>query len=246
MLLALIGMGGLAIAGIGIYGQLQPRKFTAAQQRRIEAWEVAKRWRTVPKAQIFPLVIGYSLAGQRLGSTDSLRLHARRLEIARQARCAKVAGAQPGPRKLLHRDSCQALLRATYTDATNSLVLTAGVAVLKNDADATAAARSLAKGAVGGQGSVANQLVLHPFQVAGSPAAVFGTRQRQLSWVAAAGPYLVLATVGFADGRPHVQVSGDSYAYLEMTSLARAVVADVAGPLGAPPPVPTCPGLPAC
>ncbi|HEX9030670.1 MAG TPA: hypothetical protein VF834_02415 [Streptosporangiaceae bacterium] len=247
LLFALIGTGGLALAGYLAYGQIQPRKFTVAQQKRIEAWEVARRWRTTPKGQIFPAVVAYRIAGSQLGSAGSLTLHARRLEIAGQAPCAKAVGTNPSMLAILRHDGCQALLRATYADATGSIVLTVGFAVLKDQASAMDVARYLGKRAVTGQGTVTRQLILHPFRVVGSPAALFGTRQRQLSWVVAAGPYLVLATAGYADGRPHVAVSSDSYSYLEMTSLARAVVATVAAPLGAPAPVPHCPGaLPAC
>ena len=48
------GLGGLAVAGRGIAGQLEPRTFTAAQRQRIMAWEVARRWRQLPAGRIFP------------------------------------------------------------------------------------------------------------------------------------------------------------------------------------------------
>lgn len=242
MTFALLGVAALGLAGLGIYGQLQPRKFTVAQQRRIEAWEMARRWRTTPKAQIFPVAVGYQLAGAQLASVGGLKLRARRLEIAPQASCAKAAGARPSLMTLLARNGCQALLRATYLDASSSLVLTVGIAVLRDQASATVAANYLTGGVADGQGALSHQLVLHPVQVAGTPAAAFGVRQRQLSWVIGAGPYLVMATVGYADGRPHVRVSGDSYSYLEMTNLARGVATVIAAPLAAPPPVPRCPG----
>jgi hypothetical protein len=70
--------------------------------------------------------------------------------------------------------------------------------------------------------------------------------KRQLSWVVAAGPYLVMATVGYADGRPRVTVKSDVYVSQEMMSLARGVAVSIAKPLGATPPIPTCPGAPAC
>jgi hypothetical protein len=248
-LLAVIGLCGLAAAGLVIRGQLKPRTFTAAQQKRIEAWQVAKRWRTMPKTKIFPYVIKYTLtdpskpAGAKGGN---ISLSATRLEIARQASCAHAAGGSTGFMSVLGGQGCQALLRSTYADATGSLVLTAGIAVLKDTAGAVAAARYLTGGPAEGHGGPAHQLVLRPFRVAGTPAAVYGYRQRQLSWVVAAGPYLVMTTVGYADGRPRVPVSGDSYAEQEMTSLARGVAIWIARPLGATPPVPRCPGAPSC
>jgi hypothetical protein len=245
MLLALVALGGLAVAGFGIAGQLRPRTFTAAQKQRIEAWEIAKRWRTAPKTEIFPAVIRYQLIGQ-VGAPDSLKLTARRLDIAGQSNCARAAGASKKLLPLLVGDGCQAVLRATYTDASSSLVVTVGVAVLRNGASATAVAHYLTGGVAAGPGAIAHQIVLSPVPVRGTPAASFGFRQRQLSWVAASGSYLVLASVGYADGRPRVPVASDGYTFLEMTSLARGVVSFVAAPLGARPSAPHCPGGPAC
>lgn len=244
---AVLGVCGLLVAGFEINQQLKPRKFTPAQQRRIEAWEVAKRWRSTPKTKMFPAVVSYRLVGGALGPSAGLALTARRLEIATQATCAKGAGASKELMTRLAGDDCQAVLRATYADATSSLVVTVGVAVLRDQASAESVASFLIVGGPQSQGAVSRQLVLHPFQVAGTPAALFGNRQRQLSWVVGAGSYLVMATVGYSDGRPQEPVTSDSYTYLEMTSLARSVADLVARPLGAPPPVPHCPGaLTAC
>ncbi len=242
---ALLGLAGLAVTGYLIRDQLKPRTFTLGQQRKIEAWEVARRWRAMPKTRIFPAYIGYVVGARAIGAT--LKLKAWRLAIAPQAPCAMAAGARTALVQLLNRDGCQTVLRATYADATSSLVVTIGIGVLKDQESATAVARYLTHAPAQASGSVSHSVVLRPFQVAGTPAATFGLRQRQLSWVAGAGPYLVMATVGYADGRPHVAVNSDSYAYLEMASLARGLVAAVAVPLGAPPAVPHCPGaLSAC
>lgn len=246
MLLAVVGLGGLLVAGAGIRGQLKPRTFTSAQQKRIEAWEVAKRWRTTSKTQLFPSVIGYKLTSTASGSKGGLKLKARRLEIAPQASCVKGAGGSRSLMAMLTSDGCLAVLRSTYDDASSSLVLTAGIAVLKNQASAVATARFLTGGPVFGPGGLSRQLVLSPFPVRGTPAALFGYKQRQLSWIVAAGPYLVMATVGYADGRPRVPVRTDSYLLQEMNNLARGVAVSIARPLGAPPPVPRCPGAPSC
>ncbi len=249
VLFVVLGLCGLVVAAAGIRGQLKPRSFTPVQQTRIKAWEVARRWRVTPKAELFPAVIRYRLTTGQGGqgrSAGGLNLNARRLGIARQASCTKAGGGSKDLMAKLAGDGCEAVLRSTYADASSSFVLTAGIVVLKNQASALAAARYLTGGSALGQGGRASQLVLRPFRVSGSPAALYGYPQRQLSWVVAAGPYLVMATVGYADGRPHVPVGSDGYVSQEMMSIARGVAVRVAAPLGAAPPVPTCPGVPAC
>jgi hypothetical protein len=248
-ILAVLAVVGLVFAGIGIAGQFMPRQFTSAQRSRIEAWEIASRWRTTAKTKIFPARVPYDLTGALLGVPGSLRLTARRLGIARQASCDQAAGVGATTMSVLRKDGCQAVLRATYTDATSSLVLTVGIAVLGGDASAQSAARYLtgeAAAGQAGQGAVARHLLLKPVQIPNTPAAAFGVRQRQLAWVVGSGSYLVMATAGFADGRPRVSVSGDSYTLMEMTSLAHGIAVQIAAPLGAPVPVPHCPGGPAC
>jgi hypothetical protein len=245
-LAALVGISGLVLSGIGISDQLAPRRFSPAERLRIEAWDVAQRWRTTPETRLFPARPRYQLAGQPIGVPGALRLTARRLGIARQATCASAAGASRIVLTLLDRDGCQAILRATYTDATSSIVLTVGVAVLASESKALSAAHFLTGGVAVGQGAISQRLVLGPVRVPYTVAASFGARQRQLAWVVGAGSYLVLATAAFADGRPRVPVATDSYTYLEMTSLARGVATDIAAPLGARPPVPKCPGEPGC
>jgi hypothetical protein len=74
----------------------------------------------------------------------------------------------------------------------------------------------------------------------------FGDRQRQLASSRADGPYLVFATVGYADGRPRVHETANAYATAEMESLEDGIGGWVATHLGAAPPPPHCPGGPAC
>lgn len=247
-LLAVLGLGGLVLAGFGISGQVMPRRFTAAQRERIEAWDIARRWRTTPKTKIFPARVRYRLGGGEFGLPGSMALTARRLGIARQASCQRAAGTSHPLVTALDRDGCQAVLRATYTDATSSLVLTVGIAVLGSQRSAASAARLLTGDVTGEQspGAVSKGLVLRPVPVPDSPASAFGAKQRQVAWVVGSGSYLVLATAGYANSRPKVPVASDSYTYLEMTSLARGVAADIAAPFAAPPPVPRCPGAPGC
>jgi hypothetical protein len=131
------------------------------------------------------------------------------------------------------------MLRATYADETDSMLVTVGVAVMPNDSAARSAAGVLSAGQElrPGIGAVA---------FGGTLAASFGNRQRQLSWATNAGPYVIMSTAGFANGMPRVALASDPYTDQEMTSLANGVADAVGAPLGASPPVPRCPGAPGC
>lgn len=231
-----LGMAGLVASAAGIADQVLPRKFTAAQQQQIIAWETAKRWRTMPAGKIFPASVPYQLPafGQTAGS---LPLQADRVGIAPETTCA--AGADPAAARVLDTDRCAAMLRVTYADETDSMLVTVGVAVMPGAKAAKSAAASLS----------AVKKELAGVRTAAFPdtlAAAFGDQQRQLSWAVSAGPYVVLSTAGYADGRPQVAVSSDPYADEEMTSLADGISDAVEEALGSSPPPPQCPGAPGC
>jgi hypothetical protein len=141
ILALILGLAGFAVSAIGVVIQLLPRHFTVSQQRQIEAWEVMRRWQTMPAGQIFPASVSYHLSPQTLQDVAPLALDAFRVSIAPQeSDCAKaVTSAAAGA--VLRRDGCEAVLRATYVDATRSYVMTVGVAVLPNDAAAARPAR---------------------------------------------------------------------------------------------------------
>ena len=67
----ILGLAGFAVSAFGVAIQLLPRHFTASQQRQIEAWEVMRRWQTMPAGQIFPASVSYQLSGQRCSRTRS-------------------------------------------------------------------------------------------------------------------------------------------------------------------------------
>jgi hypothetical protein len=77
-------------------------------------------------------------------------------------------------------------------------------------------------------------------------AARFSNAERQLSENVVTGPYLVMTTVGYADGRHRVHESADPYAKDEMLSVAEGIAHSVESGLGATPPPPHCPGGPGC
>jgi len=243
-----LGLAGFAFSITAVAIQLLPRHFTAAQQRQIEDWEIASRWQTMPAGQIFPASVGYQLSARVLEGGSPLTLAALRVGIAPQSGC--TAGAiTAAAAAVLHRDGCEAVLRATYVDATRSYVATVGVAVLPTDAAAAAATAGLTPPplAVARRAGGASQLAAG-VQVIGSggTAAALYDYSRQISASFADGPYVVMYAAGYADTRPRVPVANDRYTDEELTDLARGVAWSVANRLAARPAPPRCPGAPGC
>jgi len=236
VLLLVIALCGLAAAAAGAARQMLPRQFSAAQQRQIMAWEISSRWRAMPISQIFPAAARYQVPAAALFSGQPLPLTATRLGVAPQGTCS--AAVSKAAAAVLAADHCTVMLRATYIDASGSMLVTLGVAVLPASGAADAAARELS--------AAGNRMVLRPLAVAGTPAASFRDNQRQLSVAISGGPYVILATAGFTDGRPHLELASDSYYKQEMTGLAKGLAEAAASRLAASPPVPRCPGSPGC
>jgi len=232
-----LGTAGLAASAAGVSAQLLPRKFTAAQQQQIMAWEIGKRWRTMAAGEIFPATITYQLPAAVLEASTQLSLTAHRVGIARQATCQ--AASDPAAAAVLAAGRCAAVLRATYADQTYSMLVTVGVAVMPGAAAAKSAAGRLSAGSQPHPG-------VKPVPFRDTLAQAFGDQQRQLSWAISEGPYLIMSTAGYADGRPREQISSDPYASQEMTSLAAGVADAVGDPLAVAPPPPRCPGAPGC
>ncbi|HEV3295657.1 MAG TPA: hypothetical protein VG123_42320 [Streptosporangiaceae bacterium] len=239
LLLLALSLAGLAASAAGVLVQILPRTFSPAQKQQIMAWEMGKRWRLWPAGQIFPAAVRYQVPALALSGPAGLPLAAHRSGIASQASCQSAA--DPPVAQVLLGHGCTAVLRATYADATQSLAVTVGIAVLPSPAAARAALRGLPRMA---GSSFTPGLRAVPFRH--TPVARFGNRQRQLSWDRAAGPYLVFATVGYADGRRRVNETSNLYATAEMVGLENGIGGWVAAHLGAAPPAPRCPGGPAC
>jgi len=112
---------------------------------------------------------------------------------------------------------------------------------------ATPAAGTTAAGAASAlQKSRGRQPWLRAVSFRHTATAHFAGPGHKAAWTDAAGPYLVLTTVGYADGRPWLSQGHDRYTKAEMKSLAAGVGRWVADRLGAPLPVPHCPGSPGC
>jgi hypothetical protein len=240
-----LGIAGFAAAMTGVAVQLLPRQFTAGEQRQIMAWEVSGRWRTLTAGQIFPASLTYQLSATVLEDTAPLDLQALRVGIAPQAGCA--AGVTGTAAAALRRSGCEAVLRATYVDATRTYVMTVGIAVLPNAAAAVAADTGLSRPRLAAaHDQDAGQLAAGVLAVKFRGVASLYDYSRQISASFTAGPYVIMYTAGYADNRPHVQVSDDGYADAEMTSMARGVAQSVAATLGSAPSRPHCPGTPGC
>jgi hypothetical protein len=232
-----LGLAGLIASAVGIMVKVLPRRFTAAQQQEIIAWEIGKRWRTWPASRIFPAAVSYQLSSFGPGSGAGVSLTAHRIGIASQASCGSAT--DPPVARVLAAHGCVAVLRATYEDATGALAVTVGVAVLPGPASASASRRALPSAAGGPLG-------IRPVPFAGTLAAQFGDAQRQLSSVSSAGAYLIMSTVGYSDGRGRVQGAADPYTKDEMLSVEHGIGNLVGARLGAVPPPPRCPGAPGC
>lgn len=150
-------------------------------------------WHSVPVDQLFPPTVKGRGAGP--GGADRTWT---RVAVAPDSGCADAF--DPLLRKTLAPVGCARLLRATYTDATQSYVTTVGL--LFTTADATAM-NSLATRFKNEQLTRRTDLIPRPYAAEGTVAAAFGDKQRA-SWtvsVLTEAPVVVYAVSGWADGR---------------------------------------------
>ncbi|MEV5875966.1 hypothetical protein AB0L75_17380 [Streptomyces sp. NPDC052101] len=150
-------------------------------------------WHNVPVDQLFPPTVQGTGAGP--GGADRTWT---RIAVAPDSGCARAF--DPLLAKVLAPVGCQRLLRATYTDSTQSYVTTVGLLFTKADPAAMAAlahrfrAEHLDRRA---------DLMPRPYAAGGTVAAGFGDSQRA-SWtlsVLTDAPVVAYAVSGWADGR---------------------------------------------
>jgi hypothetical protein len=233
-----VGLMGLAVSAVGIAHNLLPRQFTVGQRRQIATWELERRWRALPAGTIFPGLVSYTVPGMDLYSDSNLTLQARLLSISPTTTCAAATSGLA--ERLLSQHGCAAAMRATYADSSGALVATITVAVLASTAEQHMIVQDLT-----GSGHTSPALV-RALRVARTPAAGFGDAERQLTQAGGTGPYVILSTAGFADGRHRVALSADPYLSNELLSLASGLVSSAERALGAPLPPLVCPGAPGC
>ncbi|MDX3309387.1 hypothetical protein P1S61_09820 [Streptomyces sp. ME08-AFT2] len=150
-------------------------------------------WHNVPVDQLFPPTVD----GQGAGPGGADRAWTR-IAVAPDGGCADAF--DPLLLRVLAPVGCERLLRATYTDATQSYVTTVGLLFTTADApamrslDARVTKEGLAKRA---------DLMPRPYAAKGTVAAAFGDKQRA-AWtisVLTDAPVVVYAVSGWADGR---------------------------------------------
>nr|WP_234342979.1 hypothetical protein [Streptomyces fulvoviolaceus] len=150
-------------------------------------------WHSVPVDQLFPPTV----AGKGAGPGGADRAWTR-IAVAPDTGCEDAF--DPLLQKALAPVGCERLLRATYTDATQSYVTTVGLLFTKADATAMKALNTrFTKQGLDSR----TDLMPRPYAAKNTVAADFGTKQRA-SWTVSVltdAPVVVYAVSGWADGR---------------------------------------------
>lgn len=182
-----VGLIGGAAAGSWLTGD------SGADGTRDTFAVAGELWHGVPVDELFPPTVRGEGAGP--GGTDRTWT---RVAVARDSGCADAF--DPLLRKALAPAGCLRLLRATYTDATQSNVTTVGLMFTKADAASMTALRNrFVKDGLDRR----TDLMPRPYAAEDTVAAGFGDAQRA-SWtisVLTDVPVVVYAVSGFADGR---------------------------------------------
>ncbi|WP_329444160.1 hypothetical protein [Streptomyces canus] len=155
--------------------------------------QAGELWHSVPVDQLFPPTVD----GQGAGPGGADRTWTR-IAVAPDSGCTNAF--DPLLRKALAPVGCERLLRATYTDATQSYVTTVGL--LFTDADATAMRDLDTRFTREGLADRTDLMPL-PYAAKNTLAADFGSAQRA-SWtisVLTDAPVVAFAVSGWADGR---------------------------------------------
>ncbi|GAA3105597.1 hypothetical protein GCM10017600_79480 [Streptosporangium carneum] len=206
-----------AVAGVAssTAGAELTRGPNQAEVERAAAVEMAGRWLSWPAERIFPESIGY--AAEQGGEE-----RAHRVGISPETRCDRAVDA--GLRETLRRAGCQGVLRATYLDALQGVVVTVGVAAFAGEKGAAAARAALPRTGRPSPG-------LRALAFRGTVTDRFTSAGRQGSLVRQAGPYVVMTTVGQVDGRPAKAVGEQRPTMFAFTGdIADRILADLSTP----------------
>ena len=193
------GLGSVAAGGFGLYTEMtQPA--TAADASTTGPQEAVARWLQLTAGQIFPRTVIYQ------STAAGADWPAHLVGIAPRTSCVAATDPQIGP--ALAQSGCRTLLRATYADASGTLLTTVGIAVMPSAAAAAQAFSTIHNGQNAGVRTVS---------FAGTISSQFGNGQRTLIQTEYQGSYIFFFSTGFADGRlmhaaagyPAIQDLGD-------------------------------------
>lgn len=212
--LAALGLAGIAGGGWLGYRELT-RPATRAEIAAAGQAELASRWERLTAGQMFPARVGYT-------GLEGIKTSALLVGIAPRATCR--AALDPAAATALDRPGCTAVLRAAYTDASRTFVLTAGVAVMRS---AAAAGRALA--------SLTAQQAHGGVKAASFPGTVAGQPGASGDWSGGfhVGPYIILFTGGYADGQP-AGVTAVNPALVDLAYGVARPLASLMTPAGSP------------
>ncbi|GIH69334.1 hypothetical protein [Sphaerimonospora thailandensis] len=210
------------LGSVGVINERRSRPLTEDERARYVAQDVARRWHAWPIGMVFPEELPYTALGRA-------RQDARRVGVAPEAPCTAALDSQVT--SVLGRYGCRTVLRATYVDQTATFVVTVGIAVLRDEEAGRRAAAEL---------PVDDRVGVRPAAFPGTITDTFGPAQRQWTGWVGAGPYIVFATAGYADGRTRESVPPEELPNSEMVPVAQSIAGRVARALVEPPDVPRC------
>ncbi|MGW0466810.1 hypothetical protein ACWDX6_16255 [Streptomyces sp. NPDC003027] len=190
---AVVAAGVCLVVGLGLIGGAVTGAVLAAtnvgEPAEPVGYSQAKTlWHSAPVDTLFPR----TLSGADAGPGDAARTWTR-VVVAPDAACSATV-LPASVLTALSPVGCDRVLRATYTDATTSSVITVGLAFTRAE---PAAMRTLG-------GTQLGTDVPPPLSAPGTVAERFGAGQRASWWTRSLAdlPVVVFSVSGFADGRP--------------------------------------------
>lgn len=216
---AVVSSGYLLFTAVAVFATWTTltRPPTGAELRRAADAEVAGRWSAWTVARIFPERVTY------------VPPHRADHEVAERTGVAPETGCAPAVdsviTEVLRRHGCRAVLRATYTDQLQGIVVTVGVVAFPDQWAAAKARTELPAGTRAPR-------LLRALPIPGTAASRFDDAARQFGSAERGGPYIVLTTAGQADGRPAAAVDKERPGDIFMAApqLGHAVVTALAHP----------------
>ncbi|QXJ24587.1 hypothetical protein AGRA3207_005939 [Actinomadura graeca] len=191
IVLAAVYLVTTAVALTGAWTTLHRDPTNAELQRAANA-EVARRWQAWTVERVFPGRISYT-------PDEGRSEYATRTGVVPDTACEQAVDA--GILTTLRKHGCKAVLRATYTDQLEGIVVTVGVAVFPDPWEADRAFKELPD-SHGPDGTGSVQPALKAAAFPGTASATFTDAARQDRTFDRGGPYVVLTTSGQSDGRP--------------------------------------------